>query len=77
MEKDFYKKLTASYEAEMMENLKAFVAIDSTYDESTVDEANPFGKGVSKALQFIADLARKDGFIVNNYGNYVVEILTN
>ena len=77
MEKEFYKKLTASYEAEMMENLKKFVAIDSTYDESTVDENNPFGKGVSKALQFIADLARKDGFIVNNYGNYVVEILTN
>jgi len=77
MEKDFYKKLTASYEAEMMENLKAFVAIDSTYDESTVDENNPFGKGVSKALQFIAELARKDGFIVNNYDNYVVEILTN
>lgn len=77
MEKDFYKKLTASYEAEMMENLKAFIAIDSTYDESTVDENNPFGKGVSKALQFIADLARKDGFIVNNYDNYLVEILTN
>ena len=77
MEKEFYKKLTASYEAEMMENLKKFIAIDSTYDESTVDEDNPFGKGVSKALQFIAELARKDGFIVNNYGNYVVEILTN
>ena len=77
MEKEFYKKLTASYEAEMMENLKKFIAIDSTYDESTVDEDNPFGKGVSKALQFIAELARKDGFIVNNYGNYIVEILTN
>ena len=77
MEKDFYKKLTASYEAEMMENLKDFIAIDSTYDESTVDENNPFGKGVSKALEFIANLARKDGFIVNNYDNYLVEILTN
>ena len=77
MEKEFYKKLTASYEAEMMSNLKDFIAIDSTYDESTVDENNPFGKGVSKALQFIADLAKKDGFIVKNYDNYVVEILTN
>ena len=33
MEKEFYKKLTASYEAEMMENLKKFVAIDSTYGQ--------------------------------------------
>ena len=77
MEKEFYKKLTAPYEAKMMETLKDFIAIDSTYDETTVDEENPFGKGVSKALQFIAEVAKKDGFIVNNYGNYVVEILTN
>ena len=77
MEKDFYKKLTKPYEEEMMKSLKELIAIDSTYDETTVDEENPFGKGVSKALQYVADLAKKDGFIVNNYDNYVVEILTN
>ena len=77
MEKDFYKKLTKPYEEEMMKSLKELIAIDSTYDETTVDNENPFGKGVSKALQYIADLAKKDGFIVNNYDNYVVEILTN
>ena len=77
MNKDFYKKLTAPYQKEMMESLKEFIAIDSTYDETTVDAKNPFGKGVSKTLKYIEELAKKDGFIVNNYDNYLVEILTN
>ena len=73
----FYQNLVKPYQEEMMKSLKEFIAIDSTYDEESQDAANPFGKGVSKALQYIADLAKKDGFIVNNYDNMVVEILTN
>lgn len=76
-QKDFYKNLLEPYQDEMLETLKQFVAIDSTYDEATVDKNNPFGKGVSKALGFIEDLAKRDGFIVNNYDNMVVEILNN
>ena len=72
-----YQELVKPYQEEMMKSLKEFIAIDSVYDEDTKDDANPFGKGVSKALQYIADLAKKDGFIVHNYDNMVVEILTN
>ena len=75
--KDFYQELVKPYQAQLMQSLKEFVAIDSVYDESTVDAQNPFGKGVSKALQYIENLARKDGFIVTNYDNKIVEILTN
>ena len=73
----FYQDLVKPYEEEMMKSLKEFIAIDSVYDEETKDEANPFGKGVSKALQYIENLAKNDGFIVENYDNMVVEILTN
>ena len=73
----FYQELVKPYQEEMMKSLKEFIAIDSVYDENSKDEANPFGKGVSKALQYIENLARTDGFIVNNYDNMVVEILTN
>ena len=73
----FYQELVKPYQEEMMKTLKEFIAIDSVYDENTRDEANPFGKGVSKALQYIENLAKKDGFIVKNYDNMVVEILTN
>ena len=78
MAKDnFYQNLVKPYQQEMIKSLKELIAIDSTYDESTRDKENPFGKGVSKALQYVADLAKKDGFIVKNYDNMVVEILTN
>ena len=73
----FYQELVKPYQEEMMKSLKEFIAIDSVYDEESKDEANPFGKGVSKALQYIENLAKKDGFIVKNYDNMVVEILTN
>ena len=73
----FYQELVKPYQEEMMKSLKEFIAIDSVYDEDSRDDANPFGKGVSKALQYIENLAKKDGFIVHNYDNMVVEILTN
>ena len=76
MKQSIFPKLSEKYQNLLIENLKKFVAIKSVYDESTVDEENPFGVGVSRALQFIADLAKKDGFKVTNYGNKVVEILS-
>ena len=73
----FYQDLVKPYQEEMMKSLKELIAIDSVYDETTIDKNNPFGKGVSQALQYVEKLAKKDGFIVHNYDNMVVEILTN
>ena len=70
-----YETITKNYQESLLNNLGKFVAINSIYDEKTVSKENPFGKGVSKALNFVADLAKKDGFQVTNYGNKVVEIL--
>ena len=69
-----YDTITEQYHDLLLENLKKFVAIDSVYDEETVSKKDPFGKGVSDALTFIANLAEADGFKVNNYANKVVEI---
>ena len=70
-----YEKLVEKYEKDLIKSLSEFVAIDSVYDEETVDEQNPYGKGVSAALKYVEELARKDGFTVTNYDNRVVEIL--
>ena len=75
MKKTKYDKLTSKYQKPLMKSLEEFVAIDSSYDESTVNETNPFGGGVSDALNYITNLARKDGFEVTNYDNKIVEIL--
>ena len=69
-----YETITSNYHDDLIENLGKFVAIDSVYDEKTVSKKDPFGKGVSEALDFIASLAKKDGFEVTNYANKVVEI---
>ena len=63
-----------SYKKEMVETLAEFVSINSIYDTKSVDENNPFGKGVSASLDYIYKLAKKDGFNVTNYNNYCVEI---
>ena len=75
MKKTKYDKLTAKFQKPLLKSLEEFVAIDSSYDESTVNETNPFGAGVSDALNYITNLARSDGFEVTNYDNKIVEIL--
>ncbi len=74
MKKTKYDKLTAKYQKDLMKSLQEFVSIDSTYDEKSVSEKDPFGVGVSRALCYIYDLASKDKFEVANYDNKIVEI---
>lgn len=69
-----YKKIVAPYYDACLADIKTFCGINSVYDETTVDEENPFGKGVSKALNWIKSKAEADGFKAANYSNKVVEI---
>ena len=75
MKRTKFDKLTSKYQKPLLKSLEEFVAINSCYDESTVNETNPFGAGVSDALNYITNLARLDGFEVTNYDNKVVEII--
>ena len=75
MRKTIYDKLTAKYQKDLMKSLEEFVKIDSSYDPASISDTDPFGKGVSSALKFVENLAKKDKFEVTNYDNKVVEIL--
>ena len=75
MKETLYDKLTKKYEGLMIDNLIKFVKIPSVYSDLNRDEKNPFGKEVTNALNFICELARKDGFKATNYDNMVVEII--
>lgn len=68
-----FSKITANYQYELIDKIKEWCAINSQYDDSTKDEANPFGKGVSEALAYFANLAESKGLKVKNYDNYLVE----
>ena len=54
--------------------LQKWININSIYDASTVSEGAPFGKGVKEALEFIGNLAIKDGFEVDFCDGYCTEI---
>ncbi len=75
MKQTVYDKMTLKYEGDLIGNLIKFVRIPSVYNEATKDAKNPFGVEVSNALNFICELARKDGFKATNYDNMVVEII--
>ena len=75
MKKTIYDQMTEKYEGLLVQNLKDFVKIPSVYSDLTKDKKNPFGIGVSNALNFICELAKKDGFKATNYDNMVVEII--
>ena len=68
------EKLAEKYYDLAIDSLKKWIQIDSTFDESTVTELAPFGKGVQKALEYIASLAEKNGFNVDRCDGYCTEI---
>jgi len=70
-----YDTITLNTHEDLLRSLGEFVAIDSVLDEKTISKEHPFGKGVSNALNYMVELAKKDGFKVTNYENKVVEIL--
>lgn len=58
---------------ELIKNLSALIAIDST--ETAPKGDMPFGEGVYNALKFMLDLGKSFGFTVKNYDNYIGEII--
>ncbi len=69
-----YNNLSKKYEKDLLNSIKQLVSINSVYDEKSVDENNPFGKGVTKALNYMYEKAKKDGFAAKKYDNKIVEI---
>lgn len=69
-----WAKLAEPYRKEALESLKAYVAIPSYNDPSTVTKEHPFGAGVAKALDFVAQLGAKHGFAVDRCDGYCTEL---
>lgn len=65
-----YKKIADNYRDEYYKVLKDLIGIKSIYDENTVDTNAPFGKGCRDALDYMLNLAKKDGFKTIDYNGY-------
>lgn len=69
-----FKKIVRPYEKDSIDNLIKWIQIDSVDDPNTKTKERPFGNGVYNALNYIADLAEKEGFNVDRCDNYCTEI---
>ncbi|MEJ8738255.1 dipeptidase PepV [Erysipelotrichaceae bacterium HCN-30851] len=58
------------YQDEFIQDLKGLIAIPSVRDDSTKAEGAPFGAGCRKALDYMLELGRREGFEVKDYDGY-------
>lgn len=68
------KQKIAQRQDQIVQNLAKWIRCGSVYDEKTRGVNAPFGAGVAAALNYIADLAKKDGFQVDTCDGYCTEI---
>lgn len=68
------QELAKQYYDEAINNLKKWININSIYDENTIDKNKPFGQGVASALDYIALLGEKEGFLIDRCDGYCTEI---
>lgn len=65
-----FKKIAESYKDEFYKTLKELISINSIKDIETARDGAPFGEGCLKALEYMLELGKKDGFKVKNYDGY-------
>ena len=65
------------YFLEHLEALQNLIKIPSVYDDSTVSDNAPYGKGVADALDYMEALATADGFEVLSFDGHGIAIRMN
>ena len=58
-----FKKQVEQNKNEYLNRLIDLLKINSIYDENTVSEQTPFGKGINDCLEHFMEMARQDGFV--------------
>lgn len=69
-----YKDLMKPYHDDAVKTLQELIRIYSVYDEKTIAPGKPYGEGVYKAMQYVKELALKDGFNVDTCDGHCIEI---
>lgn len=65
-----FKTVVESRQTEIIEKLQELLRIPSVLDESSIEVGAPFGKPIQKALDYMLDLAKQDGFETLNDEGY-------
>ena len=70
---DFNKNVLENKEL-IINKTKELLRIPSVLDKYNPDSKTPFGVEINKALHYMIDLAKEDGFITKNINNYAAHI---
>lgn len=62
------------YFSDHLSDLQNLIRIPSVYDPDTITKYAPCGRGIADALDYMADLAQKDGFEVLTYEGHAIAI---
>ena len=73
MNKDFTKVVNDNKEL-VIKTLQELLQIRSVLDEATATKDMPFGKGINDSLNYMMNLASKDGFKTIRDGGYAGEV---
>lgn len=64
--KDYWQKQAAACQESLLNDLAPLIAIESIRDDAAASEEAPFGPGPAAALDYMLDLAARDGFETEN-----------
>jgi succinyl-diaminopimelate desuccinylase len=71
--KDFYEQFK-TYRDDFINDLQALLKIPSVLTEFNPEKAHPFGYGIQEALEYMLNIANRDGFKTKNVDNYAGHI---
>ena len=69
-----FKNIVYGNKETIIKTFQELLQIRSVLDEETSTPEMPFGKGINDALEYMLNLAKKDGFNVDRDGGYAGEI---
>ena len=64
--KDYWQKQAAACQESLLNDLSPLITIESIRDDVAASEEAPFGPGPAAALDYMLDLAARDGFETEN-----------
>lgn len=59
-----------AYTDAFVQDLRGLIAICSVKDETSVSDKAPFGAGCRKALDYMLELGKREGFLIKDYDGY-------
>lgn len=69
-----FKKEIEKRKAEILSDFKAFISINTVYDEKSITKKAPYGKNVYEGFRFLEKLAKRDNFKYEEFDGKIAHL---